>query len=95
MPHAAYDLQDRGNLGPFDDEESLSFYSSLPDLHALVPSILLAKGQEQETKDKGAATDVHEDEAAAETLQDTNGAADIGERRQEHRKLSAKASCNA
>lgn len=42
-----------GNSGPFDDEETRAFYESLPDVQALVPSVLLNKGQD--TKQEGSA----------------------------------------
>lgn len=35
-----------GNSGPFDDEDTRAFYESLPDVQALVPSVLLTKGQD-------------------------------------------------
>ena len=39
-----------GVSGPFDDEETRAFYESLPDVRALVPSILLSKGQESKAE---------------------------------------------
>ena len=47
-------LQENNALGPFEDEETHAFYASLPDLRALVPSVLLNKGQETETQVAGA-----------------------------------------
>lgn len=67
--------QDRGDLGPFDDEETRSFYSFLPDLHALVPSILLTKGQGKEGKDEEAG-DLDEEEASPPIV---DGTTDEGE----------------
>jgi hypothetical protein len=34
--------------GPYDDEETRSFYATLTDVKALVPAVLLSKGQERE-----------------------------------------------
>ena len=87
----AYAFQDRSDLGPFDDEETRSFYSSLPDLQALVPSILLTKGQEKETKDEGAAMQLDEDKAAFEAQYGRDGTSDVGELEPDYFKLSAEA----
>ena len=41
-------LQESSVSGPYDDEETRSFYATLTDVKSLVPAVLLGKGQERE-----------------------------------------------
>lgn len=59
-------LQENSILGPYDDEETRSFYASLPDLKALVPAILFSKAQEADAKEDKAAKEESQEKDSKE-----------------------------
>lgn len=72
-------MQEGNNLGPYDDEETRTFYSILPDVHALVPSILLSRGQESDAKEAEAPLDTPSSADAKAMLEGGDVAEDAGE----------------